>query len=244
MQHTNASIFSLFLVVSVASAAGCGGSVYQPSRSFAFDPHPEREIDDEAIAAALNARPQLPSSSRIAYFNLAAERDDDIGAMLGELPNVADSYRVPELMVTGRRRFESSSAAASELSVRRLRLLAARAQCDLLVVFDYGYRVEQTPNGWVALSVLVVPTFFTPFLDTEAESYLDAYVIDVRNGYLYGHLSEVMTDERGEETIWSNAQTEIVEAQWSRLLTGTRERLETVLAEPASSATRQAYPPN
>jgi hypothetical protein len=124
--------------------------------------------------------------------------------------------------------------------MKSLRLIAARAHCDLVVVFDYGYRIERSVNGWAALNILILPALFTPQVDEEIESYVDAYVIDVRNGYLYGQTSDSTRNEESSLTIWSQAGERHVEAQWTRLIEATRERIGTVLAEPED----QAPPPS
>jgi len=200
-----------------------------------MSPDDARQITDDDIRVALSARPQLTVPTRIAWFNMAPERDEAIAGMLQSLPTVSGTYRIAPLLVTGRRRYEPptppEARAGGEASLSRLRLIAARAQCDLVVVFDYGYRVDTTANAWVALNVLLLPVLFTPFLDTEAESYLDAYVIDVRNGYLYGHATDVRRDHDDEETIWSDAEGRLVDEQWERLLQSTGERLAAVLSE-------------
>ena len=45
----------------------------------------------------------------------------------------------------------------------------------------------------MALNILLVPMLITPWLSNETESYAQAHVIDVRNGYVYG---EVSTEEK------------------------------------------------
>jgi hypothetical protein len=219
---------------------GCGGTLYQPGRGVVVHPDDRREIDDDDIRAAFAARPQMRVPSRIAWFNVAPEHDRAIEQMLSSIPAVAGTYQIPRLLVDGRQRFEPAHhgpqpAPTPAPSLERLRLVAARARCDVLVVFDYGYRVERSPNAWAAFNVLLVPALFVPFLDTEAESYLDAYVIDVRNGYLYGHASEILKDGEDEGTVWSEAETRLLDAQWSRLVQATGERLAIVLSEAGTT---------
>jgi hypothetical protein len=101
-----------------------------------------------------------------------------------------------------------------------------------VVVFDYGYKIERSVNGWAALNILLLPALFTPQVDSEIESYVDAYVIDVRNGYLYGQASDVTRSEASNLTVWSDAEERHVEQQWTRLIAATGERIEAVLAVP------------
>ena len=220
------------ITLAAYALTGCG-TVHHPGPVAAFDPHPAREVTDADIRAAFDARPQLAERSRVAYFSYDAARVDAIDAAFAAVPRVEATYRIPSLMVTGQRRYEGARPwdPPREVNVHQLRLLAARARCDVLVVFDYGYRVERTPNGYTALNVLLVPALFAPFMDAKVESYLDAFVIDVRNGYLYRHLSATQQGEIARLSIWSDADSQLVERQWTSLLADTRRDLEAALAE-------------
>jgi len=227
---------SLLVVTTLALAAyalaGCGATVHHPGPA-AFDPHPAREVTDADIRAALDARPQLAERSRVAYFSYDAARVGAIDAAFAAIPRVEGTYRIPSLMVTGQRRYDGQRPwdPPREVNVHQLRLLAARARCDVLVVFDYGNRIERTPNGYTALNVLLIPALFAPFMDAKLESYLDAFVIDVRNGYLYRHLSATQQGQVARLTVWSDADQQLVERQWTSLLADTRRDLQTVLTE-------------
>ncbi|MCU0659442.1 MAG: hypothetical protein MUF64_30515, partial [Polyangiaceae bacterium] len=117
-----------------------------------------------------------------------------------------------------------------------LRLLAARAQADVVVIFDYGHRVETSPNGWVALTPLLLPTFFVPFLDKKIESYLDTYVIDTRNGFLYAHIASDEKTPLGSTRIYHDAEPAL-QADWQKILGATRQRLAAITSQgPAGAA--------
>lgn len=235
---------SLALSVAVALfASGCHATSYHPGPATAFDAHPAREITDEDIRAAFGARPQLGDRVRVAYFSYDPARVDAIESAFRAMPRVEDVYRIPALLVTGHRRYDEPRPwdPPREVNVHQLRLLAARARCDVLVVFDYGHRVERRPNGYAALNVLLVPALFAPFVDARVESYLDAFVLDVRNGYLYRHTSAT---ERGEVTrlnIWSEADRALIERQWTALLVETRRELDRALDEGRAPALTAAH---
>jgi hypothetical protein len=217
----------------IAFAAGCGTTVYQPSRAVRFDP--ATQITDDDIRVAFGARPQLERPARMAYFAFDDERADELERALAAVPGVERLYRIPPLLATGKRRFDAGHRGESEpLSVRHLRLHAARAGCDLLVVVDYGYRIERSPNALAALNVLVLPALFAPFVDAEVDSYMDVYLIDVRNGYLYGQIGSEETGRSRRMTIWSRSDRRRVEAQWTSLLSATRDTLAGLLAAPAT----------
>jgi len=212
--------------------AACGNSLYQPGRGVRFDPNDQ--VSDNEILSAFSARPQLAGPMRVAYFAFDDRHAADLESTLGRLPRVEAVYRIPELLVLGKRRFDEGRAADPQpLSIRQLRLHAARAQCQLLVVVDYGYKIDRSANGWAVLNVLVLPSLFVPFLDSEVESYMDAYVIDVKNGYLYGQLNAREEGEKKRLTIWSDADEDLVDSQWWALLTATNDTLKKVIADGA-----------
>jgi hypothetical protein len=205
------------LVLSMLTA--CGGS-YQPSRSSNFQIDAEAEIDDDDIRKAFDARPQMPASNiRLSYYTFDPNIADDLDKTMSTVPGVTSTYRIPPLLVTGQRRYQENNGyygQTSDVSVKKLRLLAARAKTDILVIVDHGYRNEGV-NPLVALNVLIVPILFVPFINTVIKGYVEAFVVDVRNGYLYGHL--VQEDERGETytTIYGTKFDVYAAAQWKDL---------------------------
>lgn len=204
----------------LALGAGCGGGNYQPSRAANFQIDSEAEIDDDDIRKAFEARPQMPASNiRLAYYTFDPAIADDLDKTLATIPGVSSSYRIPPLLVTGQRRNQDSGGyygPPSDVSVKKLRLLAARAKTDVLVIVDHGYR-NGGINPLVSFNMLIVPIFFVPFIDTVVKGYVETFVIDVRNGYLYGHL--VQEDERGDAytTIYGKKVDVVAAEQWKDL---------------------------
>lgn len=202
--------------------AGCGGGSYQPSRSSNFQIDAEAEIDDDDIRKAFEARPQMPSSAlRLSYYTFDPEIAGDLDKSLASMPGVSSVYRIPPLLVTGQRRLQENNGyygPTADVSVKKLRLLAARAKTDVLVIVDHGYR-NTGINPLVSFSMMLVPLLFLPFLDTNIKGYVETFVVDVRNGYLYGHL--VQEDERGEHytTIYGKKVEEYAAEQWIDLRT-------------------------
>lgn len=227
---------ALAFAVALSLLCGCGTAIHQPARDAGFELDPSYEIDDEDVRKAFEARPQLPDAIHVSYFAFDPERSD-MAATLEQSPRVRGTYAIPPLMVTGERRFDQPvhhpyRQDTKPPSIKKLRLLAARAKSDVLVVFDYGYRQRQVPNGWVATSVLLLPVLFVPMFDYEVESYLDAYVIDVKNGYLYAHISSSLQDEVGTELIFSRAGDELTEEHWARLEAATRDKIARLFDDP------------
>lgn len=218
--------FACLALAALSCAAGCGGSMYQASSGTRFDADDPREIDDEDVAKAFAARPQLPATMKVAYFSFDDAKADDVDAMLRDLPGVVSTYRVPALLVTGQRRYDEVSpwAPPQPLGVKKLRLIAARAHADVLVVFDHGWRGGGA-NGWAALDVLLVPVLFTPWLSNETESYAQAYVVDVRNGYVYGEASAETKAGKQAVTIYAKQPKDMADTEWPGLMSSLKAQL-------------------
>ncbi len=238
---------SAILLACLALLGGACGSTtyYRPGTTWRVSPEAPDQIDDDDIRTAFEARPQLPGRARVAYFTFDQPHTEALGAMLRELPRVDGVYEIAPLWVTGERRLEEprseqlEPAPPRELSMRQLRLLAARAHCELLVVVDHGVRTTRSANGWTALAPLIVPLFFAPMVDAEVESTMDAYLIDVRNGYLYGHLTSREQARVGEQGLFESRERALASEQWAALMDRTRSALEHTLAEgPEIAAAR------
>jgi hypothetical protein len=220
MRSTCAIFLGLFLSVTT----GCGGSMYQASSGMKLDVDGSgREVDDEDVAKAFQAAPQLGAKSRVAYYTFDDAHAEDVTKAIASVPNVASVYQIPTLLVSGKRRYQENTP-PQELSIKKLRLLAARAHADVLVVFDHGYRGGGV-NGWVALNVLLVPMLFTPWLSNKTESYAQAHVIDVRNGYVYGEVTTEEKSGKGAVTIYGPNVADVADEQWPKLLDGLKLRL-------------------
>ncbi len=233
MTSNSFRLFSVLIACCLALLTGCGSAVYQPSHVAGFELEPEQEIDDQTIEKAFRARPQLPSKPSVSYFAFDDDYAYKVGEMLAGVPAVATTHRIPNVLVTGERKYtdHSSYGAARPMSMKKLRLLAARAKTDLVVVVDYGYRISDTANGLAALGVAIIPLFFVPFRDLKVESYVDSYIIDTRNGYLYGHLETKDEAEVEYENIYSDVADEMVERQLEKLVGQTGRLMTKLLAE-------------
>jgi hypothetical protein len=193
----------LLLGVALASTVACGGSMYMPSRVANFDPDGAAEINDEDVRKAFEAKPQLGEKFNVAYFSFDESKDADVDSAVRDVPGVSSVYAIPSLEATGKHRYDDSPTSAP-LSMKKLRLLAARAHADVLVVVDYSRRIDVSVNALAALNVFIVPALFLPFRDVKVESAVDAFVVDVRNGYVYGHVALAEQQTKPHQTIYSD----------------------------------------
>lgn len=208
--------------------------MYMPSRVANFDPDGAAEINDEDVRKAFEAKPQLGEKFNVAYFSFDESKDADVDSAVREVPGVSSVYAIPALEATGKHRYDESPTNAP-LSMKKLRLLAARAHADVLVVVDYSRKIEVSVNALAALNVFIVPALFLPFRDVKVESAVDAFVVDVRNGYMYGHVALTKTDTKPNQTIYADDDA-MTASQWTAL---TKE-LEDALVRLAAASTRDA----
>jgi len=180
------------LIITVILLAGCATMhSYTPTSS--YYEKDSRSINDEDILKAFEANPQLVTPVKVAWYSMS--RDS-----LAEKCTISDSslvsinYPIPRSLIEGfDPLFEQPEYMyyrdPKPLDFRALRLLAARAKCDLVVLVSSRFAQQGTLNGWAWFNVLLFPVFFTPYLDIEYRYAAEAFVFDVRNGYMYRHLT-------------------------------------------------------
>jgi hypothetical protein len=224
--------------------AGCGVAVYQPSKNTGFELDQASEINDADVQKAFEARPQMRDRTQIAYYSFDPSKADDIDAMLKNLPGVSGTYRIPSLLVTGQRRFEERHSwdPPMQFSMKKLRLMAARAHCDLLVVFDYGSKVETSSNGLAALSIFLVTPLFVPMFDVKAHSAMDSFVMDTRNGYLYAQVDAQQESAEDYVGAFSASGERFIKTQWPQILTDTALAVRKVLETERANRPSQPVP--
>jgi hypothetical protein len=236
------ALSALALTLGLAGLTGCGG-VYAPGRGAGFELDSAAQIDDADIRKAFEARPQLPGQMHVAYYCFDPKVGKDLAATLSAVPGVASVYEIPSLMITGERRIDEERpyGQAREVTVKKLRLFAARAHADVLVVADHGYKTGGA-NGLAAFDVLLLPVLFLPMRDSTVEGYAEAFVIDVRNGYLYGQVTE--DDKRGKRyaTIYDKSTDEIADEQWQTLRDGLKKDLGRLVAGERDKAKEPTAP--
>jgi hypothetical protein len=209
----------LLLLLSILALTGCAANVYQPSRTSGFELDRNAEIDDDDVRKAFEAKPQLGATMKVALYSFDPKHEDDLEKTVKTVPGVEGTYRIPGLIATGQRRLAEPNpwnVTTQPLSIKQLRLIAARARCDVLVVVDYGWRVDSEVNGLVAFNVALLPALFLPFRDVKTTSYVEAYMIDVRNGYLYGQVGSERSSEEKFVTIYSSPDATLA-TQWKDL---------------------------
>ena len=171
---------------------GCGATLtsYSPQSSFA--PDDPRQITDDDIRKAFEARPQILPPVKLAQYSMS---NDDYFSYFKKIQGtrlVDEVYRIPTELVDGVSnysrddyRYYDRFQERKPINLKYLRLLAARARSDILVIVANDVSIHTRTNEWGCLYPLIIPSFFTPHRDFYAEMTTRAFVLDVRNGYLY-----------------------------------------------------------
>jgi hypothetical protein len=79
-------------------------------------------------------------------------------------------------------------------TVRDIRVAAARQHTDVVLIYEVVGRSQSTPNPLAITNLALLPMFFMPSQNVEAEGRAQAVLLDVRNGYTYGFASAVVED--------------------------------------------------
>ena len=107
--------------------------------------------------------------------------------------DVESSYPIPKTIIEG---FGVGSgyggyrySEPTTVNLRALRLAAARAKCDVLVLVGSSFRGDTRPNLLAVFNILILPLLFNPSVNISADYSVEMYVIDVRNEFLYGQIT-------------------------------------------------------
>ncbi len=148
------------------------------------------QITDESVKEAFQRKPQLPKPFRVGvYFKASRTRPDersqdwrwtdkDKDAFLALAETISDTGEVADI-------FPISSEIAGSDDLRSLRYAAAQHGADALLVVSGSEEIDQSPNGWAATYLLVLPMLFVPGTELEALFTARATLWDVRNEALY-----------------------------------------------------------
>lgn len=188
----------LFCVVATAGvyAAGEAEATYYPTSQVRQNDF--QEITDEEIRAAFEAEPQIAFPLRVAWYNMGTD------SLVREIEitrhEVESTYYIPKTLMEGYNADAypgySYPQQRTTLSLPAIRLAAARARCDVVILVGSSYEVRYQPNLLSVFNLLLVPLIFNPAFGITASYSAEMYVIDVRNEYLYGQISYDSEPER------------------------------------------------
>jgi len=181
------NIIVVFLAIVVTACASSRGFDRGSLRSQITD---QKVVTEEDIKKALEARPQLPNPFKLAiYFappktpqwqyrgswNWLGEDKDKLLGLNAELKAkgvVSDIFAISDAIVEGK-------------DNKAIRLAAAQAGADAVLVVNGVSDVDRYNNPLGATYVLLVTAFFVPGTQADGLFMANASMWDVRNQYLY-----------------------------------------------------------
>jgi hypothetical protein len=188
-------VFLPFLIILLT---GCAAKLsYTPTSSYSEGD--SRDINDEDILKAFQAEPQIKLPTKVAWYNMGRDSLVDLIQFKNE-QTVIENYNIPKTLIEGFQPlfdtpYYSYYRSSNPINFKNIRLLAARAKCDIIVLVSSRFEERRDINGWGALNVLLLPALFTPYLNIVYKYAAEVFVFDVRNGYMYKHL-EYKTEDR------------------------------------------------
>jgi hypothetical protein len=81
-----------------------------------------------------------------------------------------------------------------EQTVRDIRLAAARQHVDVVLIYETLSKSERTTNPLAITWLTLIGFYIAPSESIEADGFAQAVLLDVRNGYTYGHASTTVED--------------------------------------------------
>lgn len=147
-------------------------------------------------------RSDIPANESAAWIVVAQELREDVGElvpinhMLGD--DAATSVGFNSLMRDG---------SPQQISIAKIRLAAARQHLDAVIIYRTQALSESGATIAAALDYTLIGTFLVPGHMVEAQATATAIVLDVRNGYLYGTVTET-ADKTRLTNYWSTGDVE------------------------------------
>lgn len=129
---------------------------------------------EDEIQTAVHGQVDLTGEHNVSVYAHGVPDDIAVHESFQQLPDTVSVQRIST-------RFMAAGEPVGQL-MRDLRMHSAQAGADRLIVLDFNIQHATDLNGWYALSPLLLPILFTPWLDVEVESSLEWYVVDVATG--------------------------------------------------------------
>jgi len=176
----------LFLIVTMTACASSRGFDRGNLRTQITD---QKVVTEEDIKKALELKPQLPAPFKLAVFfappksgwrygsswTWTGEDKDVLLQMKADLIKkniLSDMFVLPDSIFEG-------------TDNRAIRLAAARAGADAVLIVNGVSSVDRYNNGWGGTYILIITPFFVPGTIADGLVMINAVMWDVRNQYLY-----------------------------------------------------------
>jgi hypothetical protein len=185
---------------------GCAAKLsYAPTSSYSEGDN--RNINDEDILKAFQAEPQIKLPTKVACYIMSRDSLIDLIQYKNE-QTIFENYNIPKTLVEGfqplfDKPYYGYYHSSNPINFKGVRLLAARAKCDIVVLVTSRFEEKRDINGWATLNVLLIPALFTPYWNVEYKYAAEVFVFDVRNGYMYRHLKYENDERKKLINVWN-----------------------------------------
>lgn len=149
------------------------------------------QYSDSTISAAFEQNPQIKLPLKVAVYDVGYE-SLSITDTLEELESIQSITHISPGLVEGSRYYERIAnpwyhrrISPPKTRPMQLRTLAAQAHCDIILFVGTHHVVYGDTNGLAWFYLPLIPMFFVKGNQIEVNSFVDMYLIDVRNGFIY-----------------------------------------------------------
>ena len=199
------SIIRITFPLLIILFTGCATKLsYAPTSSYSEGD--SRNINDEDILKAFQAEPQIKLPTKVAWYNMSRDSLIDLIQYKNE-QTIVENYNIPKTLVEGfQPLFDNPNYgyfnSSNPVNFKTVRLLAARAKCDIVVLVSSRFEEKRDINGWATLNVLIIPALLTPYWNIKYKYAAEVFVFDVRNGYMYKHLKYENDERKKLISVW------------------------------------------
>lgn len=176
----------LLLAVTMTACASSRGFDKGYLRSQIVD---QKVVTEEDIKKALELKPQLPSPFKLAVFFAPPKSGwryatswnwtgEDKDALIQVKADLIKKNIISDMLVL-------SDAILEGTDNKAIRLAAARAGADAVLIISGVSSVDRYNNAWGGTYFLIITPFFVPGTVADGIVMLNAVMWDVRNQYLY-----------------------------------------------------------
>lgn len=188
MRNTLVTLGFLALLLTLSN---CGSSRFLSPYS-SLEPDSLYQVNDEDILAALQSNPQIGLPANLAIYHTgqinysfkdSLDALEEITRIIEISPSLLDANSYYQNQFSGG--WSRYHAAPSPIDLKKLRLYSAQAKSDLVLFISTSHRLSEDINILSPLYLGLVTIPFVPGQKVRFTTFMEAYLIDVRNGFLY-----------------------------------------------------------
>lgn len=181
----------LLIVIASYLASGCSSSQYLSAFS-SVQADSLKQINDEDIKKAFEANPQITIPATIAIYNASQDKFPFQDSIL-TINEVQRAIEISPSLLDPKAYYQSqqnpywskANITPAPIDLKKLRLYAAQTKSDLVLFVSSSTHVQEDINILSPLYLGIVTIPFVPGKNSSITTYLEAYILDVRNGLLY-----------------------------------------------------------